>query len=101
MNTHKFDEQSVKECADILVQSVNQIRKDNDISENQDISIYVIDAPIVHSAVSQFGKHIQERTNAHSIVQVNIDVGNPMPEALPQIEVTIGDDPVVIAVEQV
>jgi hypothetical protein len=77
MSTHKFDEQSVKECADILVQSVNQIRKDNDISENQDISIYVIDAPIVHSAVSQFGKHIQERTNAHSIVQVNFDAGNP------------------------
>jgi hypothetical protein len=32
---------------------------------------------------------------------VNLDAGNPMPEALPQIEVTIGDDPVVIAVEQV
>ena len=30
-----------------------------------------------------------------------MDVGNPMPDALPQIEVTIGDDPVVIAVEQV
>ena len=101
MNTHKFDEQSVKECADILVKSVNQIRKDNDISENQDISIYVIDAPIIHSAVAQFGEYIQERTHAHSIVQVNIDVGNPMPDALPQIEVTIGDDPVVIAVEQV
>jgi hypothetical protein len=49
----------------------------------------------------QFGEYIQERTNAHSIVQVNIDVGNPMPDALPQIEVTIGDDPVVTAVEQV
>jgi hypothetical protein len=101
MDTRKFNEQSIKECVDILVQSVNQIRKDNNISENKDISIYVIDAPIVHSAVTQFGKHIQEQTNAHSIVQVNLDVGNPMPDALPQIEVTIGDDPVVIAVEQV
>ena len=101
MTTRKFDEQSVKACADILVESVNQIRKDNDISEDQDISIYVIDAPIVHSAIAQFGEHIQERTNAHSIVQVNLDVGNPMPDALPQIEVIIGDDPVVIAVEQV
>jgi len=101
MNTRKFDKQSVKECADILVQSVNQIRKDNDISENQDISIYVIDAPIVHSTIAQFDKDIKERTNAHRIVQVNIDGGTPMPQALPQIEVTIGDDPVVIAVEQV
>jgi hypothetical protein len=101
MNTHEFDEKSVKECADILIQSVKQIRKDNYISKNQDISIYVIDAPIVHSAVAQFGEHIQEQTNAHSIVQVNIDVGNPMPDALPQIEVTIGNDPVIIAVEQV
>src|SRR5687768_1780345 len=101
MSTREFDVKSVKECADILVQSVNQIRKYNDILESQDISIYVIDAPIVHSAVVQYGKHIKERTNAHSIVQVNIDGGTPMPEALPQIEVTIGDGPVVIAVDQV
>ena len=101
MSTREFDVKSVKECADILVQSVNQIRKDNDISECQDISIYVIDAPIIHSTITQFDKHIKERTNAHRIIQVNIDGGTPMPEALPQIEVTIGNDPVVIAVEQV
>jgi len=101
MSTREFDVKTVKECADILIQSVNQIRKDNDISECQDISIYVIDAPIIHSTITQFDKHIKERTNAHRIVQVNIDGGTPMPEALPQIEVTIGNDPVVIAVEQV
>ena len=100
MSTRDFDVKSVKECADILVQSVVEIRKDNNISENQDISIYVIDTPIVHSTISQFDKDIKERTNAHRIVQVNIDGGIPMPEALPQIEVTIGDDPVIIAVEQ-
>jgi len=101
MSTREFDVKTVKECADILIQSVNQIRKDNDISECQDISIYVIDAPIIHSTITQFDKHIKERTNAHRIIQVNIDGGTPMPEALPQIEVTIGNDPVVIAVEQV
>jgi len=101
MSTQEFDINSVKECADVLVQSVTQIRKDNDISESQDISIYVIDTPIVHSTIVQFDKYIKEQTNAHRIVQVNIDAGTPMPEALPQLEVTIGDDPVVIAVEQV
>ena len=101
MSTREFDAESVKECADILVQSVIQICKDNNISESQDISIYVIDAPIVHSTITQFDKYIKEQTNAHRIVQVNMDGGTPMPQALPQIEVTIGDDPVVIAVEQV
>ena len=101
MNPHEHDDQSIQECADILVQSVNQLREEHRILDEQDISIYVMDAPIVHSAVAQFGEQIQYRTNAFSIVQVNIDAGQPMPEALPQLEVTIGDEPVVIAVEEV
>ena len=73
MSTQNFDVKSIKECADILVQSVIQICKDNNISESQDISIYVIDTPIVHSTI--LGKIPQRyktgHENCHAVVLAN------------------------------
>ncbi|MEZ4682657.1 MAG: hypothetical protein R2932_51465 [Caldilineaceae bacterium] len=91
---------SVEECVDILQRTVTKLRRDQGISAKEQVSLYVTDAPIIHSTLSEYGNKIKENANLTDIVQVNIKAGNPMPEALPQVECTLGDDEVTVAIQQ-
>jgi len=92
---------SVEECAELLIDYVNQLRDETGLDDEQEISIYVTDVPLIHSTLAEMGDYIREQTNAVTIVQVDLRSGTPMPAHLPQIEVhefdlgpaTIGIDP--------
>ena len=89
---------SVEECAAVLIRTIQQLREENDIAD-EEVSLYVTDAPIVHSTLLEYQDEVMEKANLVNIVQVNVKAGNPMPEALPQVDCKIGDDLVTIALE--
>lgn len=93
---------SVEECAAAIIQYVEQLRADADLTDDQEISIYVTDVPLIHSTLSEKGDYIRQKTNAVDIVQVNVKAGEPMPAHLPQVEVHHFDrGPATIAIEEV
>lgn len=96
----KDNGQLVEECASVLVLTVQKLRNENNISEDEEVSLYVTDAPIVHSTLSEYREDIMQKANLVDIVQVNIKAGTPMPAMIPQIECTIGDDEVTIGIDQ-
>lgn len=91
---------SVEECADVLVRTVQQLRNENNISQEEQVSLYVTDAPLIHSTLSEFKDKIKEQAKLVDVVQVNPKAGIPMPEALPQVDCEIGDERVTVAVER-
>ncbi|MEZ4711728.1 MAG: hypothetical protein R3A44_31340 [Caldilineaceae bacterium] len=94
------DIESVEECAAILIRTIEQLRQDNGVPDEEEVSLYVTDAPIVHSTLSEYEEEIMQKANLVDVVQVNIKAGTPMPEALPQVDCQIGDDTVTIAIER-
>ncbi|MCB0100087.1 MAG: hypothetical protein KDE46_30355 [Caldilineaceae bacterium] len=91
---------SVEDCATILVGLIQQLRQDNGVPENEEVSLYVTDVPIVHSTLSEYEDEIIKKANLVDVVQVNMKAGNPMPETLPHVERQIGNDTVTIAIER-
>lgn len=91
---------SVEECAAILIRTIGQLRQDNGVPDKEEVSLYVTDAPIVHSTLSEYKEDMMQKANLVDVVQVNIKAGTPMPDALPQVERQIGDDHVTIAIER-
>ncbi|MEZ4869110.1 MAG: hypothetical protein R3C14_47755 [Caldilineaceae bacterium] len=91
---------SVEECAAVLLRTVQQIRQEHGLAANEEASLYVTDVPIVHSTLAEYRDEIMEKANLVDIVPVNVKAGNPMPEALPQVECQIGDESVTVALER-
>lgn len=91
---------TVEECAALLIRTIQQLREENDVPEDEEVSLYVTDAPIVHSTLSEYEDDIMEKANLVDVVQVNVKAGNPMPEALSQVDRMIGDDLVTVAIEK-
>ncbi len=92
---------SVEQCAELLIDHIKQLRQEQNIADEQEISIYVTDVPLVHSTLSTLGDRVKRATNAVDIVQVNIQAGNPMPENLPQREIHVfSKEPVTVAIDE-
>lgn len=92
---------SVEQCAELLIDHVKQLRQEQSIGDNQEISIYVTDVPLVHSTLSELSDRIEKATNATDIVQVNVKAGNPMPENLAHHQINVfSKEPVIVAIEQ-
>ncbi len=91
---------SVEECAQVIIDQVQQLRQQANISRDQPVAIYLTNVPLVHSTLSEYEDRIRQQTNASDIVQVNIKAGNPMPANLRQVELhTLDDGPTVIAID--
>ncbi len=91
---------SVEEAAELIVKYVNQLREENGIGKDEEISIYVTGVQLIRSAFAEMGDYIRKQTNAIDVVQVNVKAGNPMPAHLPQIEVHEFDQgPATIAID--
>lgn len=92
---------SVEQCAELLIDHVEQLRQEQNIADDEEISIYVTDVPLVHSMLAEYGARVEKVTNATDIIQVNIKAGNPMPENLPHHEIGVfSKEPVTVAIEQ-
>lgn len=92
---------SVEQCAELLIDHVEQLRQEQNIANDEEISIYVTDVPLVHSMLSEYGDRVEKATNAIDIVQVNIQAGNPMPDNLPHHEIGVfSKEPVTVAIER-
>ncbi|MEZ4732775.1 MAG: hypothetical protein R3E79_37200 [Caldilineaceae bacterium] len=92
---------SVDECAEVLIDTVAQLRTEAGVADEQEISIYVTDVPLIRSALKQKGDYIHEKTNAVDVVRVNVEGGQPMPAHLPQRELhNLDRSPATIAIEE-
>ena len=92
---------SIEECAEVIIQTVQQLRSEAGFADDQDISIYVTDAQMIRSTLGEMGDYIREQTHAVDVVRVNVKAGNPMPAHLPQVEVhNLDDGPATIAIEK-
>lgn len=91
---------SVEECKTFLINTIQQLRKDNQIGKSEEVSLYVTDVPLVHSTIAEYEGDIKRSANLVDIVQVNVKAGNPMPAALPHVDCEIGEDEVTIALER-
>ncbi len=83
-----------------LVDCIQQLRREQNIADTEQIEAYITDTQVVRSMMKQYRPYIEQQTNAADLVQVNDDAGNPMPEALPQTEFHIGDQEVSIAIKK-
>ncbi len=93
---------SVERCAELLIDHVQQLRQEQNLTDEEEISIYITDVPLVHSTISEYGSRLKEATNATDIVQVNIKAGNPMPKNLPHHQIgRFSKEPVTVAIDQV
>lgn len=93
------DVMSVEECAQVLISTVKDLRSENGLSEGE-VTLYLIDAPLIHSTLSEYREEIMEKASLVAIVQVNEEAGVPMPEAIPQVEKQIGDDIVTVGIQE-
>lgn len=102
MNTGNQNEVlTIEECAEVIINTVQQLRSQAGIADDQEISIYVTDAQMIRSTLTEMGDHIREQTNAVDVVRVNVKAGNPMPAHLPQVELhNLDDGPATIAIEK-
>lgn len=92
---------SIEGCAEVIIDTVQQLRSEAGVADDQEISIYVTDAQIIRSTLAEMGDYIREQTNAVDVVRVNIKAGNPMPAHLPQVELhNLDDGPATIAIEK-
>lgn len=90
---------SVEECAAAVIHAVQQLRERKDIPRTEEVSLYITDAPLVHSMLSEYRDAVIEKANLADIVQENIKAGNPIPESLPQIECEMGGEMITIAIQ--
>jgi len=90
----------VKGYADKIVRSIQQLRQEQGIANEQPIATYVTNTEVVRSVLKQYQDYIEEQTNTADLVQVNVDAGNPMPEELPQTELHVGDQTITIAISE-
>ena len=102
MNTGNQNEVlTIEECAEVIINTVQQLRSQAGIADDQEISIYVTDTQMIRSTLGEMGDHIREQTNAVDVVRVNVKAGNPMPAHLPQVELhNLDDGPATIAIEK-
>jgi hypothetical protein len=101
---HSNSEELVAEMkgyADTLVQQVKQMRKENGLTNNQPIAIYLMATPLVRDLLKQHNEYVKQAANALDIVQMDNDAGQPLPETYPHKEIHLGDDPVVVAINEV
>ncbi|MBX3011663.1 MAG: hypothetical protein KF832_09140 [Caldilineaceae bacterium] len=92
---------STAECAEVIIETVAQLRTEAGLSADQDISIYVTDAQLIRSTLTERGDYIREKTHAIDLVRTNVKAGIPMPAHLPQKELhSLNDGPATIAIEE-
>jgi len=92
---------SIEECAEVIINTVRQLRSEAGFGADQEISIYVTDAQMIRSTLGEMGDYIRKQTNAVDVVRVNVKAGNPMPAHLPQVELhNLDDGPATIAIEK-
>lgn len=90
---------STAECADILIKTVKELRVEAGIADDEPISLYVPNAQLIRSTLTEKGDYIREQINAADIVQVNIKAGIPMPAHIPQIELhNLDESPTTIGI---
>lgn len=90
---------SVEECAAAVIHTVQQLREREDIPRSKKVALYITDAPLVHSMISEYRDAVIEKANLVDIVQENIKAGNPIPESLPQTECKMGGEMITIAIQ--
>lgn len=89
---------TVEECKEFLVHTVQTLRQQQQIQAGDQVSLYVTDAPIIHSTIAEYETAIKKEANLEDVVQVNIKAGNPMPKSLAHKDTIIGEDEVTIAI---
>jgi len=91
---------SVEQCAELLIDHVQQLRQEQNLDDDEQVSIYITDVPLVHSTIAEYGRRLEQATNAADIVQVNLQAGNPMPKDLPHHQIgRFSKEPVTVAIE--
>lgn len=92
---------SIDECVEVIIDTVAQLRTEAGVADDQEISIYVTDVPLIRSALKQKGDYIHEKTNAVDVVRINVEGGQPMPAHLPQRELhNLDRSPATIAIAE-
>lgn len=98
---HQPEALSTAACAEVIIQTVAQLRAEAGLDAEQDISIYVTDAQLIRSTLAERGDYIREKTHAVDVVRTNVKAGIPMPAHLPQVELhNLNDGPATIAIEE-
>lgn len=94
------EEAELRDCAKSLAQAVNQLREQNDMAGDQQVSIYVADKPIVRSMLKEHRQYIIDKTNAVDLVQINLDANIPIPDHAPQDDFEIGGQTIRVAIDR-
>lgn len=91
---------STAECAEVIINTVKQLRTEAGISAEQSISLYVPNAQLIRSTLSERGDYIREQINAIDVVQTNVRAGIPMPAHIPQVELhNLDESPTTIGID--
>lgn len=92
---------SIEECAEVIIHTVEQLRSEAGLADDQAISIYVTDVPLIRSTFAQKDEYIREKTKAVDVVRVNVKAGIPMPAHLPQQELhNLDESPATIGIQE-
>lgn len=92
---------SIDACAEAIIQTVTQLRSEAGLVEDQAISIYVTEVPLIRSTLNQKEEYIREKTNAVDVVRVNVKAGIPMPAYIPQMEMhNLDESPATIGIQE-
>jgi hypothetical protein len=92
---------SIDECADVIIHTVEQLRAEAGFADDQTISIFVTDVPLIRSTLAEKDDYIREKTNAVDVVRVNVKAGIPMPAHLPQMEMhNLDESPATIGIQE-
>lgn len=91
---------STAECAEVIIKTVKQLRADAGIAASQPISLYVPNAQLIRSTLTERGDYIREQINAADVVQINVKAGIPMPAHIPQMELhNLDESPTTIGID--
>lgn len=91
---------STAECAEVIINTVKQLRADAGIVESQSISLYVPNAQLIRSTLAEKGNYIRQQINAVDVVQTNVRAGIPMPAHIPQVELhNLDESPTTIGID--
>ncbi len=91
---------STEQCAEVIINTVKQLRADAGIAMDQPISLYVPNAQLIRSTLTERGDEIRRQINAVDVVQTNVRAGIPMPAHIPQVELhNLDESPTTIGID--
>ncbi|MCE7983642.1 MAG: hypothetical protein DYG89_20910 [Caldilinea sp. CFX5] len=91
---------STDQCAEVIINTVKELRKKAGIAADQPISLYVPDAQLIRSTLVEKGDYIRRQINAVDVVRINVKAGIPMPAHIPQVELhNLDESPTTIGID--